>query len=132
MQHHHPLARTTHTVEMAQIDDLNQRLARRSPERPIMAADLDLAGAPLLREVDFLHDWEGVVAETGATLPVDAKLIEIGWEGPPEFPYLHGRFQSGISGEDDLLVDLHTHALRLLAGLLNVHQIWGAGRPTPD
>jgi hypothetical protein len=110
----HSMPRTTHTLDMAQIDELNQRLDEHTRYAKVTADDLGLAGAELLNEM------------TG-TLPGEAVLIQLGWDGSPEFPYIHGRFSvAGVQDAGSLLhVDLHTAALNKLAHKLDARQRWG-------
>lgn len=106
--------RTTHTLDMAQIEELNQRLAEHTTHSRVTAADLGLADGELLNGVD-------------GGLPGEAVLVQLGWDGSPEFPYIHGRF-SVAGGADPgglLHVDLHTAALKSLARKLGVRQRWG-------
>ena len=108
------LPRTTHTVDMAQVDELNQRLAERERSREVTAEDLGLAGAQLLNGAP-------------GSLPGQAVLVRVDWDGDPEFPYIHGEF-SAAGGEvagGPLHVDLHTAALNSLADKLGVRQRWG-------
>jgi hypothetical protein len=110
----HSLPRTTHTVDMDQIEELNRRLADPATFRRVVADDLGLADAPLLNRVD-------------RRLPGTAVLVGLGWDGSPEFPYIHGRFSvaGGHDAGELLHVDLHTAALNALAHKLGVRQRWG-------
>jgi hypothetical protein len=106
--------RTTHTLDMAQIDELNRRLTETTTHATVTADDLGLAGAELLNDVE-------------GELPGQALLTRVGWDGSPEFPYIHGLF-SVVGGGDPgqlLQVDLHTAALNKLSHKLNVRQRWG-------
>ena len=99
---------------MVQIDALNDRLS--TPPRPEPTADdLDLVGAKLLSGGHH------------ATLPADAVLVRLCWNGPPECPYIHGHFAREHSGDDSLVVDLHTDAQRELSHRLHLRQDWGLG-----
>ena len=106
--------RTTHTLDMAQIDELNQRLAEHTRYAEITADDLGLAGAELLNEVP-------------GTLPGQAVLVRVDWDGSPEFPYIHGTFSvvGAQDAEGSLRADLHTAALNKLSHRLDVRQRWG-------
>jgi hypothetical protein len=99
---------------MAQIDELNRLLADPSRLQRVTADELGLADAPLLNKVE-------------GGLPGTAVLVKLGWDGSPEFPYIHGRFSVAGSQEADglLHVDLHTAALKALAHKLGVRQRWG-------
>jgi len=112
MQHHHQLSGTTHTVELDQLAELNNGLAERDPSEAIAASVLGLQGA---------------VLTSGGRLPADALLARLSFEGPPEYPYIHGHFRSRPGDEHLLTVDLHTGALRRLSHLLHLQQTWGAG-----
>lgn len=103
---------TTHTVEMGQIADLNQRLLDHRPDT-ITAADLGLADAPTSPAPPGL-------------LPGDAVLVEVRWDGSPEYPYIHGAFRTGAGPRT---VNLHTRALRELSHRLQAHHLWGVGSP---
>lgn len=105
MDHESP---TTHTVEMEQIADLNQRLTSYRPDH-LTAADLGVEGA--------------TTTPTGL-LPGSAVLVELRWDGSPEFPYIHGAFSGGTPLRT---VNLHTHALRELSRRLHAHHVWGMG-----
>lgn len=117
MQHKHAFPRTTHTVEMTQIAELNDRLMTRDPAAAISASDLGLAGAALLSGGD---------AER-TSLPAQAVLERVCYDGPPEFPYVHAHFRPTPTEPGKLTVDLHTHALRELSHRLHLPGVWGVG-----
>jgi hypothetical protein len=102
---------------MVQIDALNDKLSTR-PRVVLTADQLDLAGAKLLSGGGH------------ATLPADAVLVRLCWNGPPECPYIHGHFAPEHSRDDSLVVDLHTDALRELSHRLHLRQDWGLGSIT--
>lgn len=104
----HHLPPTTHTVEMEQIVDLNRRLAAYRPDR-VTATDLGVGGA---------------TTSPAGLLPGDAVLVEVRWDGSPEFPYIHGAFTGGAPLQT---ANLHTRALRELSHRLHAHHIWGVG-----
>ena len=107
------LPRTTHTLEMAQVAELDARLADRGGPTAITAEDIGMAGARL-------HP-------TGAAaLAGDAVLVRVSWQGSPEFPDIYGHFGPGRGPSEALL---HTAALNRLAHSLGVRQCWGVGRP---
>lgn len=124
MARHPSLSRTTHTLEMNQIDELNIRLAQHRAEgRPITAADLGLAGATLLAG-----------RARGGTVAPSAVVTGVGWDGDPDFPYLHARFSVGQDDGPNMAmpdhsprVDLHSAALQELSRRLGLHQVWGIG-----
>ena len=102
---------TTHTVDMAQVADLNLRL-KDHPGSGGTASDLGL---------------EGVTMSGGTTLPGSAVLVRLAWDGAPEFPDIHGHFSTGGGTDGALVVRLHTQALRKLSSRLHAHHIWGQG-----
>jgi hypothetical protein len=100
----HPLAPTTHTLDMAQIAQLNERLSAPGAA-PITMADLGVAAA-------------GV--------PSSAVLTKVWWEGSPEFPYIYGDLSAAAGGGTaPAHVLLHTQALRALSQALGLHHRWG-------
>lgn len=106
----HRLSPSTHTIEMAQIADLNARLTQVSGPT---AAQLGL---------------EGTQARSGprGPLPGTAVLTGVGWAGAPAFPDVHAVFRCpGSSGRS--VVDLHTDGLRALSLALGLRQTWGVG-----
>ncbi len=66
--------------------------------------------------VDVVH------GRAGETLPDSALLVRLSYDGPPEYPYIHGHFRS-----DGKIVraELHTAALQALAHHLHLQQLWG-------
>ncbi len=108
---HHPMSATTHTLEMQQVAELNNRLQR---DQAITAGRLGLG------QIDCRSGGQLI------RLPHTAELIEVVWDGSPDFPDLHGRF--GIAGRPGhVVVDLQTPALRQLSRMLGVGQTWGVG-----
>lgn len=103
---HVPL--TTHTVEMEQIVDLNRRLVAYRPDS-LTATELGV---------------EGAATSPAGQLPGSAVLVEVRWDGSPEYPYIHGAFSGGASLHT---VNLHTDALRELSRRLHAHHLWGVG-----
>jgi len=107
---HVSLPRTTHTLELSQLAELNARLHEQGAR--ITAAELGLEGAA------------GLDARLPDGVPADAVLERLCWDGPPEFPYVHAHF--AVAGRDlSGIVDLHTGALRELSARLGVRQQWG-------
>lgn len=107
---------TTHTLEMAQVAELNERLTSHTGSPTITAAALGMGGAPL-----HPRATEG--------LPDAAVLVRVSWQGSPEFPDVYGHFGAGPGPFQALL---HTAALNQLAHHLRVRQHWGIGPPAPD
>jgi hypothetical protein len=103
--HHRPSA-ATHTVELAQLTEINQALRVGGGLR---AADLRTATDP---------------DEVGIEVPDGAVLTDLFWEGPPGYPYIHAHFR--LDGHHEaLVVDLHSAVLRELSHLLGLRHIWG-------
>ena len=115
MHHRHQVSPTTHTVEMAQIAAINDRLREREGAHAINASLLGMQGVKLSsgREDD------------DNLLPEEAIITGLSFDGPPEFPYIHAHFITDLSGHDSLTVDLHTDALRKLSHLLGFQHLWG-------
>jgi hypothetical protein len=112
----HPLPPTTHTVEMAQLSEINDRLTAARNAPAITAEDLGLSG------LSGLSDQARPV--TGG-LPASAVLVRLAWDGPPEYPYIHGHFASAAGRNAALVVELHTAALHELSRLVGLHHRWG-------
>jgi len=104
----HGLTPTTHTIEMAQVDDLNLRLQNtRSPV--ITAGDLGMSG-------------ESLPNGAPSRLVPQAVLTKVSWQGNPEFPEIHGHFKGPDGAET---ADLHTAALQQISRRLLLRQRWG-------
>jgi hypothetical protein len=108
---------TTHTLEMAQVAELNGRLSHPDGSPPITADALGMGGAAL-------H------SSPAGSLPGTAVLVRLSWQGSPEFPDIYGHF-GGASG-DLYEALLHTAALHQLGHHLHVRQRWGIGPPEED
>ena len=118
--HAHPLAVTTHTLELDQLAEINEHLAART--RAVTAADLLVDGVRLLP-----HLVAGVPRPAGRpVLPAFAVLRRVEASGPPEYPYVRGHFDGEPWRSGDLVVDLHTAALTALSHRLDLHHRWGA------
>ena len=96
----HPLDPGTHTIEMAQIAELDARLREVGG---VPAAELGLPGL------------------TGG-----AVVASLGWTGAPTFPDIHALVTGG-SGPGPAQVVLHTPALRVLSRRLGLRHVWGVG-----
>jgi hypothetical protein len=108
----HPIDPTTHTIEMGQIAEINQRL--QEPGRPALtAADLDLSDVPL-------HG-----ARAAGSLSGQARLVAVDWSGAPTFPNIYGEFAAAGSDRADQRVLLHTEHLRELSRRLGLRHRWG-------
>lgn len=117
MPRNHAVPRTTHTVEMTQIAELNAHLTSRDPTAPITAADLGLTGAVMLSGDDAAHNG----------LPAQAVLERLSFDGPPQFPFIHAVFRRDPGQHGVVTVDLHTRALRELSRRLHLREVWGVG-----
>jgi hypothetical protein len=119
-EHHHELARGTHTPELRQIHELNAGLATADQAgTAIMAESLGMTGRPVTGPA-------GAMAPRA--LPASAVLDHLTAEGPPDFPYIMGRFRArGEAGAGAVLLqaDMHTTALRRLSAALHLHHVWG-------
>jgi hypothetical protein len=102
---------TTHTLEMAQIAELNQRLSSHTGLSAITAAAIGMGGVRLL-------------PAAAGELPDQAVLVRVSWQGSPEFPDIHGHFAGGQVDQPFCAV-LHTAALIQLSHQLGVRQRWG-------
>ena len=120
----HEVERTTHTQELTQLQEINARLQAQPATGPTAEA-LGLTGAELEQ---VTHTPFGAArGEARADgLPGSAVLIRVAADGPPNFPYIHGRFRIGPEGtEASSTVLLHTEALQSLSHRLGLHHSWG-------
>jgi len=100
----HPLSRTTHTLDMAQVGQLAERLAA-AHAPAVTVADLGLEGA---------------------AVPPSAVLTKVWWRGSPEFPDIFGDFGGpGEGGSPATHVQLHTKSLVELSRRLGLRHHWG-------
>jgi hypothetical protein len=127
--HHHDLSRSTHTLELDQLRELGERLAAPHAPTGLTAADLGVAGeAVSVRQPAWyrhlLHDVDDV-----ARLAPTSVLREIHAEGPPDFPYVWGRF-SPVGYEEApgthpwLDAPLHGDALHRLSRRFGLRHRW--------
>jgi hypothetical protein len=106
----HGLPATTHTIEMTQIADINRRLTNRvSPV--ITAEELGMTGVDV---VGFGPD----------ALDASAVLLNLTWEGSPEFPTVHGHFRDPGS-DRPRSAGMHTQALKETSRRLHLQHRWG-------
>ena len=106
---------TTHTIEMAQIKEINAKL--RPPSGVVItASELSLEIQPGDRRV-----------------PVNpsALLTSLSWTGSPSFPDIFANFSASDSEESRLCVSVHTAALKEISRRLNLHHAWGV-EPSND
>jgi hypothetical protein len=106
---------TTHTIEMAQITEINAKLGPPSGV-VITASELPLEIQPGDRQV-----------------PVNpsALLTSLSWTGSPSFPDIFAYFSASGSEESRRCLRLHTAALKEISHRLNLHHAWGV-EPSND
>lgn len=102
---------STHTIEMAQIKEINAKLKRGS--------DVVITGSELPLETQP-GDRNG---------PVDpsARLRKVSVTGSPSFPDIFAHFAAPGSKESRRGVQLHTAALQEISRRLKLHHAWGYG-----
>jgi hypothetical protein len=129
----HTLSRSTHTVELQQVVQVNERLLlmEAAGSDPITADRLGLSGAGVVPKV-VDRAAALVVApqerrrEVVAVLRPEAPPRRLLASGPPSAPYLYAVFAEGGGGRRELPVAVHTDHLRLISGLLNLRgHLWG-------
>lgn len=108
---HHQPSVATHTVELLQLHEINDRLARNG--RVFTAAELGATRG------------EAAYGQEQLLLPPTAVLTGLSWDGPPLFPYIHAHFVLDGRGEP-MLVEMHSAALREISHLLGLRHVWGA------
>lgn len=130
----HTLSRSTLTVELLQVTQINEhlRLAEDADaDLSLTAAFLKLGGATVRpRVIDTAAMLVIPVQErrgVDATLPAAAVLRRVLAIGPPTAPYLYGVFaEPGAAGRRELPVTLHTEHLRAISTALNMRRhLWG-------
>lgn len=97
--HPHPTSPTTHTLDMMQVAEINERLSDSARYR-VTAGDIGLP----------------------PEVPADAPVVNVWIQGSPEFPYL---FADVTIGSSPVHVPLHTPALVQLSHRLGLHHRWG-------
>jgi hypothetical protein len=100
---------STHTIEMAQIREINAKLKRGS-DVVITASELPLETQP--------GDRNGFVDPS-------ARLRKLSVTGSPSFPDIFAHFAASGSKESRRGVQLHTAALQEISRRLNLHHAWG-------
>jgi hypothetical protein len=100
---------TTHTIEMAQIMEINAKLGQASGE-VLRAGELPLERQPGERPV-----------------PVNpsSELKRLSWKGSPSFPDIFGHFTTPSGKESRRGVLLHTAALNEISHRLRLRHAWG-------
>jgi hypothetical protein len=131
MSPYHLSGVATHTVELDQLHDISACLAE-GGRASVTAEMLGIAGRQAVslrpRQVDLF----GTASPTGRILRPAATLDHVYAEGCVQFPYIQGSFVDDWSGgRSQLVVDLHTEALRRLSRLLGLRHAWGSGFITP-
>ncbi|MGZ4602694.1 MAG: hypothetical protein ACXV0U_03740 [Kineosporiaceae bacterium] len=134
----HSLAPTTHSVELRQIREIEERLSDgRAPGLP-RARGLGLTGAAVrpgmvdtvvARRAHIPAGWP-VAAPPVDGLAPDLPLVQLVAAGSPTFPYIYGLFAAGPSGGDSarlLPIILHTEQLRRISAHYGLHHRWGDG-----
>ena len=129
----HTLSRSTCTVELLQVDQINERLllvdGTGSP--PLTAEQLGLSGATV---VPRIIDRAAVLVvplperrrDVVAVLRPEAVLRRLLATGAPTAPYLYAVFAEGGGGRRELPVTVHTEHLRRVSGLLGLRRhVWG-------
>jgi len=116
--HHHQIAPTTHTVELAQLVEINERLAAGE-------------GRPAITWADLPPDPASTSPAAGSPAP-EAVLVRLSADGSPEFPYIQGHFAlPGVGGTGSQpgptaqVVGLHTAALQAVSHRLGLRHRWG-------
>jgi hypothetical protein len=129
----HTLSRSTRTVELLQIIEINDHLllAEESGGDPLTAEILGLNGASvhpgmLDRAAILVLPQPERRRETVVVLPGNAWLRRLLPTGAPTAPYLYGVFAEGGAGRRELPVNLHTDQLRAISSLLGQpRHLWG-------
>ena len=104
---------TSHTVVLSQLAELERALMK-----SVRLDDLVTANELGLKDVLMLSRHENT------TLPDDAVLEQLWWDGPSEYPFIHGSFR--IQGSADRVhTDLHTAALQALSHRFHLRHSWG-------
>jgi hypothetical protein len=100
---------TTHTIEMAQIKEINAKL------KPPYGAVITASELPL----------EIQPGDRRVRVNPSALLTRVSWTGSPSFPDIFAHFAAPGSEEPRRRVRLHTAALKELSHRLNLHHAWG-------
>ena len=100
---------TTHTIEMAQIKEINAKLKHRSGV-VITASELPL---------------ETQAGDRPVSVNPSAVLTRLSWTGSPSFPDIFAQFTASESEKPRRRVRLHTAALKEISHRLHLHHAWG-------
>jgi hypothetical protein len=130
MSHHHQLAATTRTLELRQVEEINQRLGEPG-QTEVTASMLGLDGAQLPASSFPKFELFLIDSSGPQTLPPLAVLDHVWAEGTPGFPYLMGYFRTqpaelDVPWKRGLVVSLHTDALGRLSRQLRLRHCWGS------
>ena len=128
----HTLSRSTHTVEMLQVLELNEGLQSADAVTGecllITAAFLGLSDCTVQLHLLDRPARCLVPRQHGDdhTLPGAAQLREVMAAGAPSFPYLYGVFAEVNGGRRRLPAVLHTEHLQAISDVLKLrHHRWG-------
>ena len=132
----HTLSRSTRTLEMIQVDELNGRLQASAPSSDscllVTAEWLGLGGAAIEHHLldraaaTLVPLQERRTSTQPAVLPPAALLKQVVAAGAPSFPYLYGLFSEGGDGGRRYPVTLHTRHLTAISTLLQCRgHRWG-------
>jgi hypothetical protein len=100
---------TTHTIEMAQIKEINAKLKQESGV-VITASELPLETQP---------------GDPQVSVNPSAQLTRLLWTGSPSFPDIFAQFTVPGSKESRRRIRLHTAALKEISHRLGLHHAWG-------
>jgi len=127
----HALSRSTRTLELAQVLQINDCLHRSEDAGPgLTAGPLGLDGTTA-RGAAIDRVAARVLPlprprEDAAVLSPQARLRRVLAAGPPTAPYLYGVFAEDAAGRRELPVVLHTDQLRRISGQLGLRSHrWG-------
>ncbi|MFZ0159433.1 MAG: hypothetical protein WAL50_10435 [Kineosporiaceae bacterium] len=121
----HHLSATTHTVELSQLAEINERLAAQSGSSRITAGALGLSSATT------------AAGRQDLPVPPAAVLTRLCADGPPEYPYIHGHFALPNVADDPgaahaagtvlagPVVAMHSPALIAISRALGLRHQWG-------
>ncbi|HEX2806581.1 MAG TPA: hypothetical protein VHN80_10475 [Kineosporiaceae bacterium] len=129
----HTLSASTHTLEMLQVIELNERIQAIDPTSGecvlITAEFLGLGDVPVQLHLLDRAATTSYTPRRGApvdTMPGAAQLRAVVAAGAPSFPYLYGVFGETNGGRRRLPAALHTHHLQAISGALTLrHHQWG-------
>jgi hypothetical protein len=110
----HELSPGTHTVELQQIAEINDRL--RPDGARLTAGAIGFTGVTGVGS-------KPEVAEARAAHAL--WLLRVRLEGSPSFPWVYGEFAPN-PGQPPLRTLLHTPHLRAISSALGLHHHWGA------